>query len=103
MPGFNSKLVRLKVRERGYHDVINLACFNSKLVRLKVNADSWAEYEAEKKMFQFQTGSIKSAALVVTSDDVGVFQFQTGSIKRCQSCSLALPIVSNVSIPNWFD
>ena len=83
-------------------------CFNSKLVRLKVLGENFSQLGA--KMFQFQTGAIKSppskacvgyvaefqfqtgaikSALGKSGDDAGkkVFQFQTGAIKR--SCRLA--------------
>ena len=119
--GFNSKLVRLKVRYLPLHPSAYKS-FNSKLVRLKVDPDTLSYLTIT---FQFQTGSIKSLPsrnLITVSrscfnsklvrlkvmnrqEPYGhtiEFQFQTGSIKR-KTPQHACHSHSSVSIPNWFD
>ena len=54
-------------------------CFNSKLVRLK--GTFRGIYDLSRRMFQFQTGSIKSLSGFAKKRFCGTFQFQTGSIK----------------------
>ena len=53
-------------------------------------------------VFQFQYGSIKSTNAIKSGNVVEIFQFQYGSIKRIKS-KVKTAIVSNISIPIWFD
>ena len=76
---FNSKLVRLKVLIR-YEQSTDKHSFNSKLVRLK--ACSSVPGPVPPRLFQFQTGAIKSRARLASGGCAGPsFQFQTGAIK----------------------
>ena len=75
--------------------------FNSKLVRLKVRREE--SVGVVGKGFQFQTGSIKSQSS--RTGERGPwewFQFQTGSIKRTSETQDTM-CFDDVSIPNWFD
>ena len=74
---FNSRLVRLKVSTFCVGDSTG-SCFNSRLVRLKAIEVLPVEESIEK--FQFQIGSIKSAAIGVHENTLFL-----------------------VSIPDWFD
>ena len=57
MHRFNSKLVRLKVKEIAPFITDDKVCFNSKLVRLKAHQNSSITKPYTK--FQFQIGAIK--------------------------------------------
>ena len=73
--------------------------FNSILVRLKVGGYTAAEIA--EKLFQFHTGSIKSARHPRCVLRSGVFQFHTGSIKS--AINRKRSEMKRVSIPYWFD
>ena len=74
---FNSKLVRLK-GSGFFSDLLDKLCFNSKLVRLK--ALQGYQRRIAFRLFQFQTGAIKSRAPAFPETDF-----------------------ISVSIPNWCD
>ena len=114
-------MVRLKVR--GIDTIRELRKnFNSNMVRLKapkshkksyIVAQFQFQYGSIKRtlqagtavtgtVFQFQYGSIKSTNAIKSGNVVEIFQFQYGSIKRIKS-KVKTAIVSNISIPIWFD
>ena len=65
-----------------------MSSFNSKLVRLKVGVR--AGWCARVSAFQFQTGAIKSLAVVEAVQRLAEFQFQTGAIKSPMQSMYAL-------------
>jgi len=122
---FNSKLVRLKLKSVFVTFTMTFMRFNSKLVRLKLGY-AFDSPRPIYHLFQFQTGSIKTRASIISSKLLLKFQFQTGSIKTIKRAIefLHFAILSfnsklvrlkhnfrifdkhrrdYVSIPNWFD
>ena len=121
--GFNSKLVRLKVKEsydlhqplrlfqfqtgaikrRTHRDVdhVGIRSFNSKLVRLKV---STALSLSASRCFRFNSKLVRLKDQLSHGGpaDELLFQFQTGAIKRWHA-NFSKPRHWCVSIPNWCD
>ncbi len=92
-------MVRLKVRKRNLpkcsHTEFQFQ--NGSIKRLAIMLS-----EGMTAKFQFQNGSIKSWQLQKNLKQYPMFQFQNGSIKRSAvKAASALGIV--VSIPKWFD
>ncbi len=97
--GFNSTLVRLKVK-RAFRINPPVPGFNSTLVRLKVSADGWHETETEP--FQFHIGSIEGGqhGFVSTRLEKGF----NSTLVRLKAPPMArLVWAAGVSIPHWFD
>ena len=96
-PIFNSNMVRLKEylsRAQAWF----IAIFNSNMVRLKV---SIAGKKNNRKNFQFQHGTIKSASFITGYLEPRFFQFQHGTIKR--TCAPSISCTFTFSIPTWYD
>ena len=97
--GFDSILVRLKVREIPIFFTDRVR-FDSILVRLKVNTQTNI---TSKTTFRFHTGSIKSPGNQKQHNTSLKFRFHTGSIKSVLIVVYGRELKVFVSIPYWFD